>query len=219
MFQQMINGSIAVLTRPSVATFEEHERNNLGWAVIYAGIGAVIAALLGAIGAAIAPPTTVDPATQQQLEGTPFESILTTASQPPSIAGATVSGLIGALLGFLLYAGLVFLIARAFGGTGAFGELAYDISLFYTPLAILNAVIALLVSAVPVIACLTWIVSLGAGIYNLFLTYLGIRAGMNVPQDKAILTMVIIFVASLILVCGLFAVIFALVAAVAGTSQ
>lgn len=30
MFQQMINGSVAVLTRPSASTFEEHKQNNLG---------------------------------------------------------------------------------------------------------------------------------------------------------------------------------------------
>ena len=38
MFQQMLNSSIAVLTRPSVGTFEEHERNDLGWAVIDAAL-------------------------------------------------------------------------------------------------------------------------------------------------------------------------------------
>lgn len=46
MLQQMINSSIAVLTRPSVSTFEEHERNDLGWAMIYSVIAGVINAVI-----------------------------------------------------------------------------------------------------------------------------------------------------------------------------
>ena len=45
MFQEMINGSVAVLTKPSVSTFEEHEKNNLSWALIYAVIAGVINAV------------------------------------------------------------------------------------------------------------------------------------------------------------------------------
>jgi hypothetical protein len=223
MFQQMLNSSIAVLTRPSVGTFEEHERNNLSWALIYAAIGAVISAVLGAIGASIAPPPTIDPATQEQLEqleGSPFADILANPqAAQPSIAGAVIGALTIGLLGFLIYLAIVYFIGRSFGGTGQFGELAYDVSLFYTPLAVVNGVIGLLVSAVPVLGCITWVVSLGLFGYNLYLTYLGIQAGMNVPKDKALITMVIIAVIGIVLFCGLFAVIFALIAAVAGAAN
>jgi hypothetical protein len=217
MFQQMLNSSIAVLTRPSVATFEEHERNNLGWALIYVGIGAVINAILGVIGATIRPVTPPDPATMEGLEGTPLPDIMAQAAQPPSVAGAVILGLFGALIGYLIYAGIVFLLGRAFGGTGQFGELAYDISLFYTPLTILTALLSAF--AIGPLACLTAIAGLAASIYNLYLTYLGIQAGMNVPKDKALLTMVIILVVSLVLGCIFAGIIFALIAAVAGASQ
>jgi hypothetical protein len=220
MFQQMLNGSIAVLTRPSVRTFEEHERNNLSWGLIYAMIGSVISAVLGAIGAAVAPPPPPpDPATVEQLQGTPFEGLLTASTARPSIAGAVISALTIGLLGYLIYLAIVYFIGRAFGGTGQFGELAYDISLFYTPLAVVNGVIGLLVSAVPVLGCLTVFISIALFGYNLFLTYLGIQAGMNVPQDKALLTMGIIALLGLLLFCGLFAILFAIIAAVSGAAN
>jgi hypothetical protein len=220
MFQQMLNGSIAVLTRPSVGTFEEHERNNLSWALIYAAIGSVLSAVLGAIGASLAPPAPPpDPATLEQLEGTPFEGLATGTAAPPSILGAVIGALTIGLLGYLIYLAIVYFIGRSFGGTGQFGELAYDISLFYTPLAVLNAVIGFVVAVVPVLGCLTWIISLAVFVYNLFLTYLGIQAGMNVPKDKALITMVIIALIGLVLFCGLFAILFAIIAAVAGTAQ
>ncbi|MEN9937788.1 MAG: hypothetical protein RLZZ387_4367 [Chloroflexota bacterium] len=220
MFQQMLNGSIAVLTRPSVATFEEHERNDLGWGLIYAAIGAVISAVLGAIGAAVAPPPPPpDPATMEQLESTPFEGLATGAAAQPSILGAIIGALTIGLLGFLIYLAIVYFIGRAFGGSGQFGELAYDISLFYTPLALLNGLISLIVSAVPVLACLTWVISLAAFGYNLYLTYLGIQAGMNVPKDKALITMVIVAVIGLVVACVLGAILVAMIAAVAGAAN
>lgn len=217
MFQQMINGSIAVLTRPSVSTFEEHERDNLGWGLIYAAIGAVISAVLGAIGAAVAPPP--DPATLEQLEGSPFEDFAAGAAAEPSIAGAVIGALTIGMLGYLIYLGVVYLIGRQFGGTGRFGELAYDISLFYTPLGVVTGVIGLAASAVPLLACLTLPISIAAFVYNLFLTYLGIQAGMNVPKDKALITMVIIAVIGIVLICGLAVVFGALIAMVAGAAS
>ena len=48
---EMVNSSINVLTRPSVSTFETYERRgNLQSALIYVGVAALIAGLLGAIG-------------------------------------------------------------------------------------------------------------------------------------------------------------------------
>jgi hypothetical protein len=50
MLQEMFNASLAVLRRPSVSTFEEYERDNVGNAALYVIVGTVIAAILGAIG-------------------------------------------------------------------------------------------------------------------------------------------------------------------------
>ena len=118
MFQEMINGSIAVLTRPSVATFEEHEKDNLGWALIYSVIAGVINAILGAIGA--------------QISGT------------GGGVGSTISGAIfGTIIGLLISWGITFGLGRAFGGTGSFGELAWGFSLFSAPLTVASSILGL----------------------------------------------------------------------------
>jgi hypothetical protein len=184
MFQQqvqtMFNSSMAVLQRPSVATFEEHEKNDLQGATIYVAIAGLIAGLLGAIGGAI---------------------------RNTGVGSALIGNLIGAIVGFYIYVGIVYLLGRAFGGTGNFGELAYDISLFSAPLTVVSSLLAL----IPVIG---GIAALVLFIYNIYLTYLGIQSGMNLPKDKAILVMVIIFlIGAAIIACIVlfFAAIFAAV--------
>jgi len=188
MFQTMINGSIAVLTRPSVATFEEHEQNNLGWATIYVVIGAVIVGILQAITAVI-----------QGAVGAPQ----TTQASP---IGNIIVSVLGALIGFFIFLGIVYLLGRAFGGTGEFGELAFDISLYWVPLAVLQALIGVI--AIGPLAILVLLVLLVVFGYNIFLTYLGIQSGMDLPSQKALYVVlilagiVLLFVACLVTLAG-----------------
>lgn len=158
-FQTMFNSSQAVIMRPSVAVFEEHEKNDLQAATIYVVIGGLIAGVFGAIGGA--------------MRGT-------------GVGSALIGNAIGAVIGFYIYLGLVYILGRAFGGTGNFGELAYDISLFSAPI----TAVAGLLSIIPVLG---GIAALILGLYQIYLTYLGIQSGMNLPKDKAIIVMVIIF--------------------------
>jgi hypothetical protein len=158
-FQTMLNGSMAVLQHPAVATFEEHEKNDLQSATIYVAIGGLLAGVFGAIGAAM---------------------------RQSSIGGGLIGSALGAIIGFYIYLGLVYLLGRAFGGTGNFGELAYDISLFSAPLTAVGSLLG-------IIPVLGGIAALVLGIYQIYLTYLGIQSGMNLPKDKAIIVMVIIF--------------------------
>jgi hypothetical protein len=119
MFQEMINGSIAVLTKPSVATFEEHEKDNLAWALIYSVIAGVINAVLAAIG----------------------ETINSTGVG----MGTTISSAIfGTIIGLLISWGITFGLGRAFGGTGSFGELAWGFSLFGAPLTVAGSILGLI---------------------------------------------------------------------------
>lgn len=170
-FQTMINGSKAVLTSPSVSVFEEHEKNDLGAATIYTVIAAVINGILAAISLSM----------QGAGEG---------------LVSGIIGGVIGTLIISYIYWGIVFLLGRAFGGSGAFGELAYNFSLFTVPLGILGSILGL----IPVVGA---IISLIAGIYSLYLTFLAIQAGMNLPRDKAIYVILILFAILLIIGCGL----------------
>jgi hypothetical protein len=188
MFQEMINGSIAVLTKPAVSTFEEHEKNNLAWALIYSVIAGVINAILAAIGGALGIGAVMDPTTGEQIQ-----------------AGS--AGLIGGIFAalaltpiFLLIGwGIVYGLGRAFGGTGQFGELAYDLSLFQAP----TSVVGSLLNLIPIIGP---IAAFALGIYNLYLTYLAIQSGMNLPSNKALYVILILAAIFLLIFCGLFGV-------------
>lgn len=208
MFQEMINGSIAVITRPSVATFEEHEKDNLGWALIYTLIAAVIGAILAAIRTALFP-ATVDPATAEQLRQLGIDPA--TAAGQPDLGGAIIGTLIGATIGFFIYYGLVYLLGRAFGGTGSFGELAYDIALFAAPFGVAYNLLNFVPFIGPIAGFALWI-------YSLYLTYLGIQSGMNLPGNKALYVILILF--AIVLGVGLcfFFVLVAIFAALLGTA-
>jgi hypothetical protein len=162
-FQTMFNSSRAVITSPSVSTFEEHEKNDLQAATIYIVIAAAINGILTALGLAI--------------------------SNAPggSFFGALIGAIIGTLIVFYIYMAIVYFLGKAFGGTGNFGELAYDIALFSAPLSVVGS----LLNIIPFIG---WIAVIALGLYQIYLTYLGIQSGLNLPKDKALIVMVIIFV-------------------------
>lgn len=193
MFQEMINGSIAVLTRPSVSTFEEHEKNNLTWALIYSVIAGVINAIFTGIRAALFPATVA-------VEGLDPEI----AAQLGQASGA---GIIGGVFGALIFTpialliswGIVYGLGRAFGGTGQFGELAWDLALFGAPLTAIGSVLNL-------IPILGGIATFALGIYNLYLSYLAIQSGMNLPSNKALYVILILAAIFLVLFCSIFGV-------------
>ncbi len=216
MFQQMLNSSRAVLLRPSVATFEEFERNDLGWATIYIAIGALISALLGAISFVIQRPFLEQQMAnlQQQFGSQPLPPILTTFMGGGGLAVTVAISLLSTLVIYFIWTIFVYLLGRAFGGTGAFGELAYDIALFWAPVSVVSSLIS--VAGIGPLAFLTSLVSLVLLIYNIYLSYLSIQAGMNLPSNRALIVILIPILVVILGCCGLIAVI---VAAMSGAAQ
>jgi hypothetical protein len=207
MFQEMINGSVAVFTKPSVGTFEEHEKNNLTWALIYSVIAGVINAILSTVRLMLFP-AVVD------TSGLPPElaESMSQAAQP-SIVGAISGGIFGTIFGLLIVWGITYLLGRAFGGTGQFGELAYGLSLFNAPSTVLFSVL----NFIPILG---GIAAFALSIYNLYLTYLAIQSGMNLPSNKALYVILIEFaIGFAIALCFLvfFAVIIAAIFGAAGS--
>src|SRR5262249_12961656 len=158
-FQTMFNSSMAVLQHPSVATFEEHEKNDLQSATIYVAIGGLISGVFAAVRAAM---------------------------QQGSVASGIIGGILRAIIRFYYHLGHWYLLGRAFGGTGTLGQLVYELSLVQAPLTAVSSLLAL----IPVVG---GILALLLALYNIYLTYLGIQSGMNLPRDKAVIVMVIIF--------------------------
>lgn len=216
MFQQMLNASRAILLRPSVATFEEYERNDLGWATIYIAISTVIAAILGVISFLLNRPYLEQQMRdlQDRLNGEPLPAFATTMMGGQSATGAIIGGLIFTLLAFFVWTGLVYLLGRLFGGTGAFGELAYDIALFWAPIAVIRALIGVI--AIGPVAAIGGIIGLIVGLYNIYLSWLSVQSGMNLSPGKAAGVIAIPLVVLLLGCCAIFG---ALALAIAGMSQ
>lgn len=172
---EMISQSIAVMTKPSVSTFEAFEKKGgMREAFIYVGAGAAVAAIvgflfgfLGGIGGAIA---------------------------------GLVIGFVSPLIGFAAFSYALFYIARWQGGTGTIDEVLYTTSLFVAPI---QAVVGV-VGRIPLLGCLLMPVTLVLGLYQCYLAYLACRASMNMEKNPAIisvvLAIVVMFVISFIVV-------------------
>ncbi|GAB4207018.1 MAG: Yip1 family protein [Roseiflexaceae bacterium] len=204
MFQRMLEASRAVLLHPSVSTFEEYEQDDFGAATVYVLVGAVLAAVLGAIAFAI------QGAIQTPL---PSSEGIDLNSARGSLVGAIGFNIVGALVGFMIYSLFVYALGRAFGGTGTIGQLAYDISLFWAPMAVARALVDVI--AIGPLALLTGVAALGLALYNIYLTYLGIQSGMNLPSNKALIIVLIPWVLLMLFICLLIVGIGVLI----GTSQ
>ncbi len=191
MIQEMVNGSIAVLTRPSVQTFERHERDNLVWALIYAVIASVIN---GVISLVTLPLQVSQLRTNLEDQGLPAELIEAALAQQTNPVTVILSGVFGTIIISIIAWGIVYLLGRAFGGTGSFGELAWGISLFSSPLAVGQGI----ANAIPLVG---GILSFGLLLYSVYLTYLAIQSGMNLPAQKALYVAIILAVIGIIFFC------------------
>jgi hypothetical protein len=213
----MVMASNDVLRRPAVATFEAHKRNTLAWATVYVTLGAVITALLGTVGYIVQSPFLEGQFAElsQQLEGIqsalgqpgPIEAFIV----PQDPISAILEGFIETFVGFFLYVGVVYALGWLLGGRGAFGELAYDLSLIWVPFSSASALVNIF--SIGILACVTVPVNLALGLYLLYLTFLGIRSGMNLSVGRALVVIVIPVLLLLVFVCGLVAIIVAVNAA------
>ena len=187
MIQEMVNGSIAVLTNPSVQTFERHERDNLGWALIYAAIASVINGILLLIETTITQQSNPIFTIRGGVFGTIIGSLVGIYLLESNPIFTILGGVFGTIIGSLVGWGFIYLLGRAFGGTGSFGELAWGISLFSSPLSVAQFI----VSYIPFV---DWILSLALVIYGIYLNYLAIQSGMNLPSQEALYISIILLV-------------------------
>jgi hypothetical protein len=167
----MINSSIAVVTKPSVATFEMFERRgNLTSALIYVGLGAVVTGILGAI------------------------------ASPLGVVGGVLSGVISTILSFVIFTYAVFFIGKSQGGTGTYDEVAYTFSLFSVPLAVIGAVVGMLGRLLPLLACVVGLpIGLALLAAQIYFGYLAVQSSMNLRESgKAIITLVVAAILSFI---------------------
>ena len=167
----MLNQSMTVLTKPSVESFEQYERRGgQREALIYVGVAAAAAAIVGGLFG------------------------LLTGGVVGLLAGL-IGGLLGPLVSFFVFAFLIYTIGKSQGGTGTQDEVFYTIALYLAPILAINGIIGSNVF----FACLAFPVSILLSLYGIYLGYLAVRASMNLDQNKAIITMVLAFVAQLVI--------------------
>lgn len=118
-FMRMFPQSLAVLTRPTVATFERYERSGgTAQAYLYVLIAALVS---GAVAGFFAI----------------FRRDLSTLGQ------FTARALV-IMVGFAVFTGLVYLISRSvYRATGTYSEVAYTFALFYVPLSLVATVLGI----------------------------------------------------------------------------
>jgi len=167
---EMLNQSIQVLTKPGVETFERFERHGgQREATIYIMIAAAISAVAALVFGLL-----------------------------NGIAAALLNAALGfilAVVGFYIFVFLVYFIGKQQGGTGTQDEVFYTMALFVAPIQAVTGA----VSAIPLIGCLALPATLALGIYQIYLGYLGARSSMNLDQNKAIITLVLAFIAQFII--------------------
>lgn len=116
----MFAQSTAVITQPSVATFERYEkRGGIQSAFIYVMVAAVVSALIAAFFSFFHSDVT--------FFGQLFSRLITIPAQ------------------FLIFTGAVYLIGGSlFKGTGTYAEVAYTFALFFVPLSIIGTIIGII---------------------------------------------------------------------------
>lgn len=161
---------IKVLTRPTVKTFEE-EKGKASWGINWIQFIAlsIIGAILQSLGLLISPPALGNMASTAGMSST---AVLTTI-----IIFLAVVEIIATPISFLAAGGILFIIARVFGGKGTFREQIYTTLLFGVPLVIASYLLFL----IPVAGA--WLLYL-PHIYSLVLLFISFQAVHQFRRNK-----------------------------------
>lgn len=195
-----------VLTKPSEETFEvERQRPtaNLTTALIWVVAAGLVTFIAQAITYLLFDPVQqfIDIYTQLMtaygMSQTAIDELLTQVSSD-SFSNSLLLGLfLGVLLFpifFLLGSGILWLVARVFGGQGDYNEQTYLISTYYAPL----TMISVIASFIPFLGLL---ISIFISIYQVLLTYFVLRVTHNITPGKAVGTLVAPFIIIFTVAC------------------
>lgn len=97
--------------------------------------------------------------------------------------GAMVGGVVSALVGWLVWAGVTYLVGdKLFGGTATWGELLRTLGFAQAP------GVFLVLGIVPLLG---WLVRAVVGVWVLIAAFIAIRAALDVGTGKTLLTVVV----------------------------
>ena len=93
------------------------------------------------------------------------------------------------VLVFAALTGIVYLIARAFGGTGTYGQLAYVFAAIWSPLALVSAVLSIF-TVIPLVGLCVLVVSIALFIYMLVLMVIATGAVQRISGGGAAVSVI-----------------------------
>ena len=160
------------ITKPSDQTFARISRSpnaKLTTALLWVFLGSLVYSLLASLvqGAIF----------RQMMQNSDFGGNRFPTMAGGSIVAAVCVGPIVSVVGFVIFVGIVQLLARMFGGRGTFEQLAYATAAIVAPFSLINSILTLL-AAIPFVGICFWLVSLLAGLYVIALQVLAVQ-GVN----------------------------------------
>jgi hypothetical protein len=166
-----------VLTRPSVTRFAK-EKGKASWGIVWVQLIslAIIDAILQIVGFQILPPNTSSIAGINGISPSMLQSI--------TIITVVLLQLVLTPVSFLAAGGILYLIARAFGGRGTYLEQIYTTLLFGVPLVILSFLLQLIQ------ATSSWLPYL-PHLYSLVLFVVSLMAVHQLSRGKALAVLLI----------------------------
>ena len=161
---QMLRQSMDVLLHPSVYTFRRYApRASDSDALTYVAVAAFIVMLMGVV---------------------------------VSSGGMGVIGLlfaiINTLFGFYLFAGVMYFIAKQFGGNGEFITVVYLFALFYAPILLLTWLVLVVARFVPGASSVSLAIYFLGFVLQAFYAYQAIQAGMYLRRKRDALIAVLV---------------------------
>ncbi len=195
-----------VLTQPSEATFAAEKENpnaNLTTALIWVVAAALINFIAQAITFLVFDPVQDFIDVYTEFLNTSGMSDAVTEEFLAQLASDSFrnSLLFGLLLGvilfpifFLIGSGILWVIARVFGGNGDFSQQTYLISTYYTPLTIIKVIASFL----PIVGLFINLIIFG---YQFVLTYFALRVAHQLTPGKSIGTILVPMVGTFAFSC------------------
>lgn len=96
---------------------------------------------------------------------------------------SSVAGIFISLIGFLIVAGIIHVVASIMGEEGQFDKLVYGLAMFIAPIGIINSI-------VQVIPCLGSLIQLFLALYSLLLATFAVKVIYNLDWTRAIIAVV-----------------------------
>ncbi|GCE02996.1 Yip1 family protein [Dictyobacter aurantiacus] len=184
---------LRVTTKPGANTFAM-EKGKAAWNIVWVQLVflAIVTGLLTAISTVIALPNALNSFNNSNLPASTAEQMRTIFATLPVPIG--IGSVILTIVGFFIGTGILFLIAKAFGGQGTFLQYVYSYLLFEVPLGILSSLLAL----IPILGSLA---ALALGIYRIILQVYMTMAVHRLSGGRATMAVLLLPIIGIILAC------------------